>query len=64
MIIEYQKMIDLLDNKPNQPSRYRTKNWVKINDNFRGTYSTDSQIKFKTSMLKSSLCDNSDAYIL
>ena len=64
MIIEYQKMIDLLDNKPNQPSRYRTKNWFKINDNSRGTYSTDSQIKFKTSMLKSSLCDNSDAYIL
>ena len=64
MIIEYQKMIDLLDNKPNQPSRYRTKNWVKINDNSRGTYSTDSQIKFKTSMLKSSLCDNSDVYIL
>ena len=64
MIIEYQKMIDLLDNKPNQPSRYRTKNCVKINDNSRGTYSTDSQIKFKTSMLKSSLCDNSDAYIL
>ena len=27
-------------------------------------YNKDSQIKFRTSMLKSSLCDYSDAYIL
>ena len=30
----------------------------------RGTYNVNSQIKFKTTMLKSSLCDYSDAYIL
>ena len=30
----------------------------------RGTYNVNSQIKFKTIMLKSSLCDSSDAYIL
>ena len=35
-----------------------------INDAARGTYNIDGQIKFKTSMLKSSLCDYSDAYIL
>ena len=29
-----------------------------------GTYNTGSQIKFKTSMSKSSLCDYSDAYVL
>ena len=34
------------------------------NDYSRGTYSANSQIKFKTSMLKSNLCDYSDAYIL
>ena len=28
------------------------------------TYNTNSQIKFKVSLLKSSLCDYSDAYIL
>ena len=28
-----------------------------------GTYNTGSQIKFKTTMIKSSLCDYSDAYI-
>ena len=40
------------------------KNWVEINDESRGTYNVKSQIKFKTTMLKSSLCDYSDAYIL
>ena len=54
----------LLDNAPNQPSKFRTKNWVKINDDSRRTNRTNSQIKFKTSRLKSSLCDYSDAYIL
>ena len=34
-----------------------------INDEARGTYSPNQQIKFKTSMLRSSLCDYSDAYI-
>ena len=57
-------MINSLDNTPNQPSKFRTKDWVEINDDARGTYSTNSQIKFKTSMLRSRLCDYSDAYTL
>ena len=62
--MEYQKIINLLDNRPNQPSKFRTKNWIEINDDARRTYNTNSQIKFKTSMLKSSLHDYIDAYIL
>ena len=63
--MEYQKIANLLDdNKSNQPSKFRTKNWVEINDESRGTYNVNSQIKFKTTMLKSSSCDYSDAYIL
>ena len=63
--MEYQKIINLLDNKPNQPTRFRKKNWVEINDDSRGTYNTISKIKFKTSMLISSLCNYSNnAYIL
>ena len=54
----------LLDNTPNQPSKFRTKNCVKINDDSRETYNTNSQIKFRIMMLKSTLCDYSDAYIL
>ena len=43
---------------------FRTKNGAEINDDSRRTYNTNSHIKFKTSMLRSSLCDSSDAYIL
>ena len=38
--MEYQKIINLLDNTPNQPTKFRTKSWVKINDDARGTYNT------------------------
>ena len=62
--MEYQKLLNLLDNQPNQPLKFRTKNWFEINDESRGTYNVNSQIKLKTTMLKSSLCDYSDAYIL
>ena len=31
--MEYQKVVNLLDNRPNQPSKFRTQNWVEINDN-------------------------------
>ena len=36
---------------------FRTKNWVEINDESRKTYNVNSQIKFKTKMLKSNLCE-------
>ena len=62
--MEYQKIANLIDDTSNQPSKFRTKNWVEINDESRGTYNVNSQIKFKTTMLKSSLYDYSDAYIL
>ena len=42
----------------------KQKNCIEINDESRGTYSVNNQIKFKTTLLKSSLCDYSDAYIL
>ena len=57
-------MINLLDDSPNQPTKFRKKTWAEINDDSCGTCRTGIQIKFKTSMLKSSLCDYSDAYIL
>ena len=57
-------MISLLDNSPNQPTKFRAKNWVEINDKSRRTYNADSQISFKTLMLRSILCDYGDAYIL
>ena len=62
--MEYQKIINLLDNTLNQPAKFRTKNWVEIYDESCGTYNTNSQIRFKTLMLRSNVCDYSDAYIL
>ena len=62
--MEYQKIVNLLDNTSNKPSKFRTKNCVEINDESRGTYNTNSQIKFETTMLRYSLCDYSDVYIL
>ena len=52
IITEYQKIRNLLDHTPNQISKSRTKNWVEINNDARGTYNTNNQTKFKTSMLK------------
>ena len=63
-MIEYQKIANLVDDASNQPSKFKTNTWVEINDDLKGTYNVNSQIRFKTTMLKSSLCDYSDAYIL
>ena len=62
-MMKCQKIINLLENIPNQPNKFRRKSWVEVNDELRGTYNIYSQIKFKTSMLRSSLCDYSDTYI-
>ena len=61
--MKYQKIANFLDNASNKTSKFKTKNWVEINDESRGTYDVGSQIKFKTTMLKSNLCDFGDAYI-
>ena len=104
--MEYQKIKNLLDDTPNQPSKFRTRNWVEINDKTReinddninnNTTTTttttnnnnnnknnssssssnnnnnnnnnnnddnNNNIRFKTSMIRSSLSDSCDAYIL
>ena len=54
----------MLDNTSHQSPKFRTKNWVKINDESRGGHTTGSDIKFKITMLRSNLCDYADAYIL
>ena len=59
--MEYQKIANLLDTASNKPSKFRTRNWVEINDESKGAYNNDD-IKFKTAM--PNLCDYGDAYIL
>ena len=63
--MEYHKMINLLDNTQIQPSKFRTKSWFEINDaSHLNDDSHLTQVKFKTSILKSNLCDYIDQYIL
>ena len=62
--MECQKIINLLEKTPKPLSKFRTKNWVKVNDESRRTYDFNKEIKFKASMLKLNLCDHSDAHIL
>ena len=45
--MEYQKIANLLDSASNKPSKFRTRNWVEINDKSRGTYTTSNDIKLK-----------------
>ena len=69
--MEYQK-IDLLDDTTNQPSKFRTRNWVEIIDESQGAYNDDddnnddnnNNIKFKTSMIRLNLCDYNDVHII
>ena len=62
--MEYQKIANLLDKEvalsaSNKSSKFRTRNWVEINDEIRGACSPNKQIRLKTTMLRSSLCDYS-----
>ena len=59
--MEYQTVINLLDNISNQLSKFRTKNWIEINDQSREVYNINSDIRSKTTTLKSSLCYYSNA---
>ena len=36
--MEHQKITNLLHNTPNQPTTFKTKNWVELNDDVHGTY--------------------------
>ena len=59
--MEYKNIMNLLDDTKKQPSKFRTRNWFEINDESREAYNYNSEIKFKTSMINSNLCNYSDA---
>ena len=65
--MEYQKIINLLDTISDNVPRFITKKWIEVHDqsgNAEDRYKPSKQIRFKTSMLRSDLCDYSDAYIV
>ena len=62
--MEYQKIINLLGNIPDKVPRFVTKKWVEIYDESGGTYNVNKEIRFKTPILRSDMCDYSDSYIV
>ena len=62
--MEYQRITNLLGNIPDKVPRFITKKWIEVHDQSGETYNINKQIRFKTSMLRSDLCDFSDAYIV
>ena len=61
--MEYQQIISSLDDRKNQPSKFRTRNWIGSKDESQGKYNVNSNIKFKTLVLRSNSCDDSIAYV-
>ena len=53
--MEAQKIINLLDNKENEYSKFATKKWYVIDSESNGNYSKDEEIKFLTMSIESSL---------
>ena len=65
--MEYQKITNLLDTKSDNVPRFITKKWIEVHDqsgSAEDRYKPSKQIRFKTSMLRSDLCDFSNAYIV
>ena len=65
--MEYQKITNLLGTTLDEVPRFITKKWVEVHDQSGSAddrYKPNKQIRFKTSMLRSDLCDYSDAYIV
>ena len=60
--MEYQKISNLLGSTLDKVPIFITKKWIEVNDQSGRVYIVDKQIRFKTSMLRSKLCDYSDAY--
>ena len=66
--METQKIVNLLGDADNESSKFATRKWYVINDQSNTDYSEENEdsatVKFETKVIKSNLCDYSDAYIL
>ena len=66
--METQKIVNFLNDTDNESSVFPTREWCVINDQNNTEYgdrnANNSSIKSETKVIKSNLCDYSDAYIL
>ena len=65
MKMEFQKLINLLHRTYDDKDlpRFVTKKWIEVSDQSEENYNVNKEIRIKTSMLRSDLCDFSDAHI-
>ena len=61
--MEFNKINNLLGPAHDKVLRFITKKWVEVQSQSGNTYNMSKPIRFKTSMLRSDLCDYSDAYV-
>ena len=61
--MEYRKISNLLESASDNLSKFKTRNWIEINDESRGNFA-NNDIRFKTTMLRCNLCDYADSYTL
>ena len=64
--MEFQKISNFLDTTSDDKvlARFVTKKWVEVYDQSEKNCNVNKEIRIKTSMLKSDLCDYSDAYVV
>ena len=63
--MEFQKIINLLDTTDNKNlPKFVTKKWIEVYDPSEKSYNVNKEIRIETPMLRSDLCDFSDAYIV
>ena len=61
--MEFNKINNLLGQAHDEVPRFITKKWIEVQSQSGNTYNTSKPIRFKTSVLRSDLCDYSDAYV-
>ena len=61
--MEFNKINNLLGPAHDKVSRFITKKWIEVQSQSGNTYNTSKPIRYKTSVLRSDLCDYSDAYV-
>ena len=64
--IEFQKIVNFLDTTSDDKDlpRFVTKKWIEVYDQSEGNYDVNKEIRIKTSMLRSNLCDFNDVYFV
>ena len=62
---EFQKIVNFLDITSDNKDlpKFVTKKWIEVYDQSEENYNINKEIRIKTSMLRSDLCDFNDVYI-